>query len=291
MEPLVRVEGVSKFYPRVHRPGERLRAFAALLAGKPAGEGAEVLHDVSLEVHRGQSFGIIGENGAGKSTLLKILAGVTAPTSGEVEMRGTVASILELGSAFHGELTGRQNISLNAAMFGLDRDHVLGRTPGIIEFSELGRFIDRPIKTYSTGMAMRLAFAVATHVDPDVLIVDEAQNLSAEVLEQLRLLTNLETAKQKLLQIILIGQEELRDLLARNDLRQLAQRITGRYHLEPLDRVLQRLHAVYRIRRNLDHGPRCPVEHVTLQGELHQSGLQVQGLVLDAVLLKRQDVP
>jgi ABC-type polysaccharide/polyol phosphate transport system ATPase subunit len=125
-------------------------------------------------VPRGEGLGIIGENGAGKSTLLKILAGITAPTSGKHRLEGSVASILELGSAFHGELTGRQNIVLNAAMFGLDRQQVMKRMPRIIEFSELGPFIDQPIKTYSTGMVMRLGFAIAIQVEPDVLLIDEA---------------------------------------------------------------------------------------------------------------------
>ena len=115
MEPLVRVEGVSKFYPRVHRPGERLRAFAAVLAGKPAGEGAEVLHDVSLEVHRGQSFGIIGENGAGKSTLLKILTGVISPSTGSVEVNARVAALLELGAGFQPEFSGIDNVRMKGA--------------------------------------------------------------------------------------------------------------------------------------------------------------------------------
>jgi ABC-type polysaccharide/polyol phosphate transport system ATPase subunit len=170
-DPVVSARALSKTYRVYARPVDRL--LEGLLR-RPRHTPFEALTSIDLEVPRGEGFGIIGENGAGKSTLLKILAGVTAPTSGEVEMRGTVASILELGSAFHGELTGRQNISLNAAMFGLDRDQVLGRTPGIIEFSELGHFIDQPVKTYSTGMVMRLGFAIAIQVAPDVLIIDEA---------------------------------------------------------------------------------------------------------------------
>ena len=109
MTPLIRVDGVSKYYPRVHRPGERLRAFAALLAGREPREGAEVLHDVSLEVFRGQSFGIIGENGAGKSTLLKILTGVLTPSRGSVEINARVAALLELGAGFQPEFSGISN--------------------------------------------------------------------------------------------------------------------------------------------------------------------------------------
>jgi lipopolysaccharide transport system ATP-binding protein len=170
-EPVVTARDLSKTYRVYARPVNRL--LEGLLR-RPRHTPFHALTSIDFDVPRGEGLGIIGENGAGKSTLLKILAGVTAPTSGNVNIRGTVASILELGSAFHGELTGRQNIALNAAMFGLDRSQVIERTPGIIEFSELGHFIDQPVKTYSTGMVMRLGFAIAIQVAPDVLIIDEA---------------------------------------------------------------------------------------------------------------------
>ena len=169
--PIISVRDLFKTYRVYARPVDRL--LEGILR-RPRHTPFHALRGIDFEVPRGEGLGIIGENGAGKSTLLKILAGITAPTSGSHRVAGTVASILELGSAFHGELTGRQNITLNAAMFGLDRQQVVGRTPDIIEFSELGQFIDRPIKTYSTGMVMRLGFAIATQVDPDVLIIDEA---------------------------------------------------------------------------------------------------------------------
>lgn len=129
---------------------------------------------VSFDLPKGEGLGVIGQNGAGKSTLLKMLAGIVAPTSGELRVGGKVASILELGSGFHPDFTGRQNIVLNAAMLGLSEPEVREKTPEIIDFSELGDFIDQPVKTYSTGMSMRLGFAIATQVDPDVLIIDEA---------------------------------------------------------------------------------------------------------------------
>jgi len=168
---IVSAHNLSKTYKVYARPVDRL---VEGLLRRPQHTPFHALKGIDFDVPRGEGLGIIGENGAGKSTLLKILAGITAPTSGQVRCEGSVASILELGSAFHGELTGRQNIVLNAAMFGLDRNQVIERTPGIVEFSELGRLIDQPIKTYSTGMVMRLGFAIATQVEPNVLIIDEA---------------------------------------------------------------------------------------------------------------------
>ncbi len=169
--PCISVSGLSKSYRVYARPLDRL--LEQLLRQKRHTE-FHALRGVTFEMSAGEGLGIVGENGAGKSTLLKILAGVTVQTRGEMAVRGQVASILELGSAFHPEFTGRQNIVLNAAMLGLSREAVSRRTPDIVAFSELGSFIDQPLKCYSTGMVMRLAFAIATQVDPDVLIVDEA---------------------------------------------------------------------------------------------------------------------
>ena len=169
--PIVSARDLSKTYRVYARPIDRL---IEGLIRRPRHAPFDALRGIDFEVPKGEGLGIIGENGAGKSTLLKILAGITAPSSGMYRVAGSVASILELGSAFHGELTGRQNIALNAAMFGLDRQQVIDRMPRIIEFSELGRFVDQPIKTYSTGMVMRLGFAVAIQVEPDVLLIDEA---------------------------------------------------------------------------------------------------------------------
>jgi ABC-type polysaccharide/polyol phosphate transport system ATPase subunit len=168
---LVSARDLSKTYKVYARPFDRL---VEGLLRRQRHTPFDALRGIDFELPKGEGLGIIGENGAGKSTLLKILAGITAPTSGSFSVEGSVASILELGSAFHGELTGRQNIVLNAAMFGLDRQQVIEHTPSIIEFSELGRFIDQPIKTYSTGMVMRLGFAIAIQVNPAVLIIDEA---------------------------------------------------------------------------------------------------------------------
>jgi lipopolysaccharide transport system ATP-binding protein len=131
------------------------------------------LKDVSFDVHQGQVLGIIGRNGAGKSTLLKVLARVTDPTEGQGEIRGRVGSLLEVGTGFHPELTGRENIFLNGAILGMRRSEIMRKFDEMVDFSEVGQFIDTPVKRYSSGMYLRLAFAVAAHLEPEILVVDE----------------------------------------------------------------------------------------------------------------------
>ncbi len=169
--PAVAAENLTKVYRAYPSPWDRLYE---LLTRRPRHREFHALENVSFDLPRGEGLAIIGENGAGKSTLLKILAGITVPTSGSVAVRGKVASILELGSGFHPDFTGRQNIVLNAAMLGLTEDELRQKMPDIVSFSELGDFIDEPVKAYSTGMAMRLGFSIATQVEPDILIIDEA---------------------------------------------------------------------------------------------------------------------
>jgi ABC-type polysaccharide/polyol phosphate transport system ATPase subunit len=170
-EPVVIAERLTKTYRVYATPWDRL---GEAITRRSRHRAFQALAEVSFALPRGEGLALIGENGAGKSTLLKILAGITAPTSGSCEVRGKVASILELGSGFHPDFTGRQNIVLNAAMLGLSQEELRRKMPDIVGFSELGDFIDQPVKTYSTGMAMRLGFAIATQVEPDVLIIDEA---------------------------------------------------------------------------------------------------------------------
>ncbi|MEM1203544.1 MAG: ABC transporter ATP-binding protein [Acidobacteriota bacterium] len=169
--PLVVASHLSKTYRIYPNPWQRLWE---MVSRTPRHRPIQALDDVSFELKRGESLAVIGENGAGKSTLLAILSGVTVPSAGQLTVGGRVASLLELGMGFHSELTGRQNIRLNAAMMGFSDAEVDAKTPEIIDFSELGDFIDRPVKTYSSGMAMRLGFAIAAQVEPDVLIIDEA---------------------------------------------------------------------------------------------------------------------
>lgn len=152
------------------RPLERIRHPGA---ATHISEELWALRDVDLEVGHGQVLGIIGPNGSGKSTLLKVLSRITKPTEGKVQVSGRVASLLEVGTGFHPELTGRENILLNGAILGMRRSEIKARFDDIVEFSGIGRFLDTPVKRYSSGMYVRLAFAVAAHLDPEVLIIDE----------------------------------------------------------------------------------------------------------------------
>lgn len=141
--------------------------------GNRSGETIWALKDVSFEVQQGEALGIIGRNGAGKSTLLKVLSRITAPTSGRVRVRGRIASLLEVGTGFHPELTGRENIYLNGAILGMRRDEVRRKFDEIVDFAGIAQFVDTPVKRYSSGMYVRLAFAVAAHLEPEILLVDE----------------------------------------------------------------------------------------------------------------------
>ncbi|WP_291322883.1 polysaccharide ABC transporter ATP-binding protein [Desulfonatronospira sp.] len=177
----ITVQDLSKVYKLYSRPSDRL---LEVLLRKPRHQAFHSLNRISFHVSRGESLGLIGDNGAGKSTLLKILAGTLSPTSGSIDVRGRVAALLELGAGFHQEFTGRQNIYLNAALLGLSETEIRSREKDILEFAELGQFIDRPIKTYSSGMVVRLAFSIATSVDPDILVIDEALSVGDQYFQK-----------------------------------------------------------------------------------------------------------
>jgi lipopolysaccharide transport system ATP-binding protein len=172
-QSIVEFRGVSKNYPIYSSPSARLKELACLNRIS-FHHDFSALDDVSFEIQRGETFCIVGENGSGKSTLLQIVAGILYPSKGEVFVGGRVAALLELGTGFNPEFTGRQNVYLNAAIFGLSKKEIDAKFPRIEEFAEIGEFIDQPVKTYSSGMAVRLAFAVAIHVEPEILLVDEA---------------------------------------------------------------------------------------------------------------------
>lgn len=188
-EPIIRVENLGKKYLlKHHHTGERYRTLRDVLAGGLAsgfglfnqddagGSSTEefwALKDVSFEVKEGDVVGIIGRNGAGKSTLLKILSRITEPTAGRVTLNGRVASLLEVGTGFHPELTGRENVYLNGSILGMTRREITRKFDEIVAFAEVEKFLDTPVKRYSSGMYVRLAFAVAAHLEPEILVVDE----------------------------------------------------------------------------------------------------------------------
>ncbi|MBE9199400.1 MULTISPECIES: ABC transporter ATP-binding protein [unclassified Nodularia (in: cyanobacteria)] len=188
-DTVIRVENLGKKYIIGHQQQERYTALRDVIANKvkslsslinpkarvanPAFEEFWALKDVSFEIKQGDRVGIIGRNGAGKSTLLKILSRITEPTTGSIKIKGRVASLLEVGTGFHPELTGRENIFLNGAILGMGKDEIKQKFDEIVAFAEVEKFLDTPVKRYSSGMYVRLAFAVAAHLEPEILIVDE----------------------------------------------------------------------------------------------------------------------
>lgn len=172
-EPVIAVRGVSKSYRDYNHPLQRL---LSRFTGSCIGRHKEfhALRDVSFDVHKGETVGILGRNGSGKSTLLQIICGIRQPTTGTVSVKGRVSALLELGSGFHPEYTGRENIFLQGSVVGLDRAEIIARFDDIAAFADIGEYIDQPVHTYSSGMFLRLAFAVGIAVEPDILILDEA---------------------------------------------------------------------------------------------------------------------
>jgi lipopolysaccharide transport system ATP-binding protein len=173
-QPVLRIEHISKVYRLYADPRDRLKEMMLGRFGRRFSREFWALHDVSVTLRRGERLGLIGPNGSGKSTLLQIAAGTLAPSAGHVEVAGRVAALLELGSGFNPDYTGRENIYFNAALHGLSREETDRRFDDIAAFADIGQFLDQPVKTYSSGMFMRVAFAVTTSVDADVLLIDEA---------------------------------------------------------------------------------------------------------------------
>ena len=171
-EIAISLKNVSKCFKRYTRPAERLKEI--LVPGKSRVDEFWALKDISLEVPKGETLGVVGRNGSGKSTLLQILAGTLTPTTGEVSVKGRISALLELGSGFNPEFTGRQNVFFNGRLLGLSQREIEEKFDDIAAFADIGDFIEQPVKTYSSGMFVRLAFAVAVNVDPEILIVDEA---------------------------------------------------------------------------------------------------------------------
>ena len=172
MKPVIEFKNVTKDFS-LQKQKTFKEFLPALFSGKDTRDKFTALKDISFEIEKGDTVGIVGPNGSGKSTILKLIAGVMSPTSGQVIVNGKISPLIELGAGFHPELTGRENIFLNGAILGLKQKEIAEKFNNIVDFAELWEFIDQPVKHYSSGMYMRLAFAVAVHVDPEILLVDE----------------------------------------------------------------------------------------------------------------------
>ena len=170
---MIEIDGVSKLYKLYRQPGDRLKE-AASLGRRRSYREHWALRDITLEINKGETFCIVGENGSGKSTLLKLIAGILQPTTGSVRIHGRLTALLELGAGFNPEFTGRQNLFLNGALLGLSTRDIEASIGGILDFAEIGSYIDQPVKTYSSGMVVRLGFALAVQLNPEILVVDEA---------------------------------------------------------------------------------------------------------------------
>src|SRR5918993_3315679 len=167
------IDRISKRYEIPASDAQHRGLRARLLGGRPPATVFWAVRDVSFDVARGETLGIIGDNGAGKSTILKLLSGVTSPTTGRITIRGRLSALIEVGSGFHPELTGRENVYLSGSILGMRRREIADKIERIIAFAGVERFIDTPVKWYSSGMYVRLGFAIAAHLEPDVLLVDE----------------------------------------------------------------------------------------------------------------------
>lgn len=202
---MVSVQHVSKVYSLYERPADRLVALLPLI-GEERGREFWALRDVNLRVEPGEVFALVGPNGSGKSTLLQIVAGIMQPTRGRVITSGRIAALLELGAGFNPEFTGRENVYLNGEIMGLSRAEVEAAFPKIEEFAGIGAFIDRPVKEYSSGMYVRLAFSTAIHVEPEVLIVDEALAVGDAIFAN-RCVRKLEELKERKVTILFVSHD------------------------------------------------------------------------------------
>lgn len=193
-EIAISLTDVSKCFKRYRHPVDRLKEI--LFPGKARADEFWALQNINLEIPKGKTLGIVGRNGSGKSTLLQIIVGTLSPTSGDVHVRGRISALLELGSGFNPEFTGRQNVFFNGQLLGLTQAEIEERFDDIVGFADIGDFLDQPVKTYSSGMFVRLAFAVATSVDPDILVVDEALSVGDEAFQR-KCFARLETIQER----------------------------------------------------------------------------------------------
>lgn len=202
----ITLSGVSKLFFKQEQ--KTFKEFLpALFSGKKTREWFWALKDINITINPGETVGIMGPNGSGKSTLLKLIAGVSRPTEGKIETKGRVAPLIELAAGFHPELTGRENVFLNGIILGMSRKEVQAKFKDIVDFAELWDFIDSPVKHYSSGMYVRLAFAVAVHTDPDILLLDEILAVG-DVQFQAKCFAKIKNFKKKDVTIILVSHDE-----------------------------------------------------------------------------------
>src|ERR1700719_501412 len=204
MSVVISVQNVSKVYHLYHHPFDRVLGALALSRRRKAEFWA--LRDINLRVEKGEVFALLGPNGSGKSTLLQVISGILQPTTGRVLSSGRVAALLELGAGFNPEFSGRENVYLNGEILGLSRQELDEVFPRIEAFAEIGQFIDRPVKEYSSGMYVRLAFSTAIHIDPEVLIVDEALAVGDAIFAS-RCIQKFEELRQKKVTVLLVSHD------------------------------------------------------------------------------------
>ncbi len=207
----IKVENISKCYQIYSSPRDRLKQFVLPRLQRAVGKETKkycrefwALKDVNFEIVKGAIVGIIGRNGSGKSTLLQMICGTLSPTSGSIQTDGRIAALLELGSGFNPEFTGRENVYMNASVLGLSQDEMDVKFDDIAAFADIGDFIEQPVKTYSSGMMMRLAFSISTNVDPQILIVDEALSVGDELFQR-KCFSRIETMKNNGITILFVS--------------------------------------------------------------------------------------
>lgn len=211
---VISVRNLSKTYRMFNHPGDRVKQFLSF-GLRQYHQGFSALRGVSFEVSKGDTIGIIGRNGSGKSTLLQLICGILKPTAGTVQIHGRISALLELGAGFNPEFTGRENVYFQGALMGFTTDQMDARIDEISAFADIGRFIDQPVRTYSSGMFVRLAFAVASHVDPDIMVIDEALAVG-DLVFQARCMARIRQLKEKGTTFLLVS-HSMRQILESSD--------------------------------------------------------------------------
>jgi lipopolysaccharide transport system ATP-binding protein len=269
-EIAIRVEGLSKCYEIYANPRDRLKQFVMprlqRLAGQPPKQYFRefwALKDVSFEIKKGETVGIIGRNGSGKSTLLQMICGTLSPTGGSIQTNGRIAALLELGSGFNPEFTGRENVYMNASVLGLSNEEIDTRFDAIAAFAEIGEFIEQPVKTYSSGMVVRLAFAVAINVDPEILIVDEALSVGDELFQR-KCFSRIEAIKSKGSTILFVSHSggTIVELCDRAVLMDMGEKLAVGVPKQIVGRYQKLLYAPADNRQNIREQIRRMAEHV-----------------------------